>query len=54
MLSFRDALRSDASLAAEYGKLKRQLAAEYPDNRPAYTDAKAVFVEQVLQTLSHL
>ena len=48
MLRFRDALRSDASLAAEYGALKRRLAARYPNDRSAYTDAKAAFVERVL------
>jgi GrpB-like predicted nucleotidyltransferase (UPF0157 family) len=48
MLRFRDALRRDASLAAEYGDLKRQLAARYPSNRSAYTDAKTDLVERVL------
>ena len=48
MLGFRDALRKDASLAAQYGRLKRQLAARYPDDRSAYTDAKARFIERVL------
>jgi GrpB-like predicted nucleotidyltransferase (UPF0157 family) len=51
MLGFRDALRKDASLAAEYGKLKRQLAARYPNNRSAYTDAKAHLVERVLSRM---
>ena len=48
MIGFRDALREDASLAAEYGELKRQLAARYPDDRSAYTDGKAGFVARVL------
>jgi GrpB-like predicted nucleotidyltransferase (UPF0157 family) len=48
MIGFRDALRRDASLAAEYGELKRQLAARYPDNRPAYTDGKSALVARVL------
>ena len=48
MLRFRDALRGDASLAVEYGDLKRRLAAKYPDDRSAYTDGKAEFVERVL------
>ena len=48
MLRFRDVLRRDSSLSAEYGELKRQLAARYPDNRSAYTDAKAGLVERVL------
>jgi GrpB-like predicted nucleotidyltransferase (UPF0157 family) len=48
MIGFRDALRMDASLAAEYGELKRQLAARFPDNRAAYTDGKAHLVARVL------
>ena len=48
MIGFRDALRTDASLAAEYGELKRQLAARYPDNRSAYTEGKADLVARVL------
>jgi GrpB-like predicted nucleotidyltransferase (UPF0157 family) len=48
MLGFRDALRRDASLAAEYGDLKRRLAARYPNDRSAYTNAKADLVERVL------
>lgn len=48
MLHFRDALRADGSLAAEYSALKRQLADRYPNDRSAYTDAKAALVERVL------
>jgi GrpB-like predicted nucleotidyltransferase (UPF0157 family) len=48
MIDFRDVLRRDASLAAEYGELKRQLAARYPNDRPAYTDGKAALVARVL------
>lgn len=48
MIGFRDALRRDASLAAEYSELKRQLAAHYPNNRSAYTDGKAGLVARVL------
>jgi GrpB-like predicted nucleotidyltransferase (UPF0157 family) len=48
MIRFRDALRGDASLAAEYGELKRQLAARYPNDRAAYTDGKAGLVARVL------
>jgi GrpB-like predicted nucleotidyltransferase (UPF0157 family) len=46
-LRFRDALRADPSLAAEYEKLKLQLAAEHFRDREAYTDAKFKFVEAV-------
>lgn len=48
MLAFRDALRSDTSLAAEYAALKQDLAARYPDDRSAYTDGKRAFVARVL------
>ena len=47
-LAFRDALRADAGLAGEYWKLKRKLAARFPDDRAAYTDAKAEFIRDVL------
>jgi GrpB-like predicted nucleotidyltransferase (UPF0157 family) len=45
-LRFRDRLRADASLAAEYLALKRELAARYRDDRDAYTDAKSDFVRR--------
>ena len=48
ILCFRDALREDPSLAAEYGALKRRLAARYPNDRSAYTDAKPDLVERVI------
>jgi GrpB-like predicted nucleotidyltransferase (UPF0157 family) len=47
-LAFRDALRADPSLAAIYGDLKRTLAARLGHDRSAYTEAKSLFVEQVL------
>jgi GrpB-like predicted nucleotidyltransferase (UPF0157 family) len=42
---FRDYLRSHPERAAQYGDLKRRLAAEHTDDREAYTSAKADFVE---------
>ena len=48
MLRFRDALRADSELAAEYALLKRALAGELPKDRPTYTDRKAVFIARVL------
>lgn len=48
MLRFRDALRADPALAAEYAALKRALAARYAADRAAYTDAKGAFVARVL------
>jgi GrpB-like predicted nucleotidyltransferase (UPF0157 family) len=44
-LRLRDRLRVDPELAAEYATWKRDLAARYWNDREAYTDAKAPFVE---------
>ena len=46
-LRFRDRLRADAALAAEYAALKRELAARFRNEREAYTQAKRAFVERV-------
>jgi len=43
-LAFRDYLRSDPRAAAEYGDLKRQLAARHPRDREAYISGKSSFV----------
>ena len=48
-LYFRDRLRSDRALAAEYAALKRRLAEEYASDKLAYTAAKTEFVQAVLQ-----
>ena len=48
-LAFRDALRASRSLAERYEALKLQLAARYPRNREAYTEAKTPFIDSVLQ-----
>ena len=47
-LHFRDALRNNAALAAQYAELKLQLAHQFPLDREAYTDGKTVFVLRVL------
>ena len=47
-LAFRDALRSDAALAARYAALKSQLAARHTTDREAYTDAKTAFIRSAL------
>ena len=47
-LRFRDRLRSDARVAAEYAALKLALAARYEFDRAAYTDAKEPFVRRIL------
>ena len=46
-LRFRDALRADPALAWNYAALKTELAAKYPTDREAYTEAKAAFVRSV-------
>ena len=54
-LGFRDALRADCGLAAEYAQLKLRLAEQYRYDREAYTDSKTEFVQRVLESigLSH-
>jgi GrpB-like predicted nucleotidyltransferase (UPF0157 family) len=47
-LAFRDHLRAHPDSAAEYGALKRRLAAEFEHDREAYTEAKAGFIDAVL------
>jgi GrpB-like predicted nucleotidyltransferase (UPF0157 family) len=46
-LRFRDALRADRDLAAQYAALKRDLARRMADDREAYTAAKTAFVKRV-------
>ena len=48
-LVFRDALRSNPKLAAEYVWLKLRLAQQFRTDREAYTDGKSAFIENVLQ-----
>jgi GrpB-like predicted nucleotidyltransferase (UPF0157 family) len=47
-LIFRDRLRDEPAVQLAYGKLKRQLAASYPDDRAAYTAGKARFVSHII------
>ena len=47
-LLFRDVLRRDRALAAEYAELKTRLAHQYRNDREAYTEAKSAFVVRVL------
>ena len=48
-LAFRDALRADPALAAEYATLKIQLAQRFPRDRQAYIEGKTAFIEGVLR-----
>jgi len=50
LLFFRDALRADPALAAEYGALKRRLALAFPNAASRYTDAKGPFIRGVVAT----
>jgi GrpB-like predicted nucleotidyltransferase (UPF0157 family) len=47
-LAFRDALRGQAELRAEYQALKLRLAAQHRDDREAYTEGKSAFVSRVV------
>jgi GrpB-like predicted nucleotidyltransferase (UPF0157 family) len=47
-IAFRDALRRDGDLARRYADLKRRLTAEHPDDREAYSYAKAEFITEAL------
>lgn len=49
-LRFRDLLRTNDQLRSEYQQLKLRLAAQYADDKAAYTDAKAPFIQSVLKT----
>ena len=48
-LLFRDALRADPEEARRYESLKRRLAAEFPDDREAYTNGKTDYIYGVMQ-----
>jgi GrpB-like predicted nucleotidyltransferase (UPF0157 family) len=50
-LAFRDALCQSKALSENYAELKRELAAKFPFDREAYTDAKAPFIAAVLASL---
>jgi Uncharacterized conserved protein len=50
-LAFRDALRTDPELVAEYAALKLRLAEEHADDIQAYTAGKREFVGRVLATV---
>lgn len=47
-LAFRDTLRADSSIAADYAALKHALAERYSDDREAYSAAKRPFIHAVL------
>jgi GrpB-like predicted nucleotidyltransferase (UPF0157 family) len=47
-LAFRDRLRHDSTLRAQYQSLKLQLAAQFADDKAAYTAAKGPFIQAML------
>lgn len=47
LVAFRDQLRTDLKTAMEYERLKHELALKYRDDRPAYTDAKGAFINEI-------
>ncbi|MFN7780232.1 MAG: GrpB family protein [Betaproteobacteria bacterium] len=51
-LAFRDALRRQPTLAAEYTQLKAKLAAAHPYDREAYTEGKSAFIQGVLTAVA--
>jgi GrpB-like predicted nucleotidyltransferase (UPF0157 family) len=48
-LTFREALRGNQALCAAYQDLKRALAIQHADDKAAYTEAKAPFIQAVLR-----
>jgi len=48
LIVFRDYLRRNSDIANDYAALKQQLALKYPQDREAYLEGKAVFIENVL------
>lgn len=47
-LLFRDKLRTNQNLVAEYARLKKELAKKYGDDRETYTKKKTEFIRFVL------
>jgi len=47
VIAFRDYLRVNSQVAAEYADLKRRLAQEHRFDREAYTDAKGPFIARI-------
>ena len=47
-VDLRDFLREDSDAAERYARLKRELASRFADDRLAYTEAKAEFIEEAL------
>ena len=52
-IAFRDALRADSTLTADYAALKHALAQRHSDDREAYSAAKGSFIQAVLSPETH-
>jgi GrpB-like predicted nucleotidyltransferase (UPF0157 family) len=52
-LAFRECLRSDATIRKAYTQLKRKVAAQFSNDREAYTEAKTEFIQAVIQRGLH-
>lgn len=48
-ISFRESLRNNQRLAAEYAKLKAEIVEKYPTGRAVYTEQKTDFINRVLE-----
>ena len=51
-LLFRDHLRANPDVAAEYAALKQELAKRYPFDRESYIEGKTEFVQRILRAAS--
>ncbi|MCX6453308.1 MAG: GrpB family protein [Actinobacteria bacterium] len=51
-LKFRETLRADPLLIAQYAALKEKLAEIHQSDREAYTDGKAEFIQSVLRMVN--
>lgn len=51
-LAFRDALRADGALAAQYAAVKQGAVDQAPVNRPRYNEIKGPFIAAVLARLA--
>lgn len=49
-LAFRDLLRANTTIRAQYEKLKADLARKFANDREAYTDGKSDFISSALKT----
>jgi GrpB-like predicted nucleotidyltransferase (UPF0157 family) len=47
-LVFRDALRADGVMRAEYERVKRALAEQYRDDLATYAESKSPFIDEVI------